>query len=424
MRTEPIVNSAESVAEDPGWQMQQDPERSMRRKLISGLLSILILAAGLAGAKYLMTSVPKTNKQPPARMAPLVQVQTVFPATQPVIISAMGIVIPARKIVLKTRVSGEVIGVHPDFIEGGFLSKGSQILQIDDADYKLARIKKESAVSSARFAIELEQGRQTVARREWSLLQEQATTINESADLALRIPHLEKVRSDLAAAQADLAQAELDLVRTRVIAPFNAIVQKRHVAAGSQVTASEPLADLVDTDEYWIRVSLPVDQLRWISIPQDPSQKGAPAQVHYHGTHPRAGVITALLSDLEPEGRLARLVVSVSDPLGRRRRAQSFSPLLIGEYVRVEITGQQIEDAYRIPRTAFRNNNRLWVAGKNDTLEIRPVQPVWRDADTVILSTGLSPGERLITSDISVPVAGMPVTIETPQPPPKTPGKR
>lgn len=387
--------------------MQQDSRIGRRGWLISGLLVILILAAGMGGAKYLMTSTPKTSKLPPARMAPLVRVQAVFPATQPVVITVMGTVVPARKIALKARISGEIVHVHPNFIEGGFLSKGTRVLQIDDADYKLSRVKKESAVDSAQFALKLEQGRQTVARREWALLQ---TTPPGNADLALRKPHLEKVRADLAAAQADLDQATLDLERTRVTVPFNAIVQKRYVETGSQVTAWESLADLVDTDEYWIRTSVPVDYLKWIAHGR---QQGALARVHYHADQPRVGVVTALLSDLEPEGRMAQMVVSVKDPLGLKATAQSPAPLLIGEYVRVEITGQQLSGAYRIPRTALRNDNRLWIAGKDDSLEIRPVHPVWRDMQSVLLTAGLSPGERLVISDISVPVAGMPLTIET-----------
>ena len=57
-------------------------------------------------------------------------------------------------------------------------------------------------------------------------------TAPEDGDLALRKPHLEKALADLAAAEADLRQADLQLERTRLAAPFNAILRARHVTVG------------------------------------------------------------------------------------------------------------------------------------------------------------------------------------------------
>jgi RND family efflux transporter MFP subunit len=253
-----------------------------------------------------------------------------------------------------------------------------------------------------------------VARREWSLLNARKPVAPGEADLALRKPHLTKARAELAAAKANLQQAELDLARTTLRSPFNAIVRSRHVDRGSQVSPQDPLATLVGTDAYWVQAAVPVDRLEWFALPRGPEESPADAVVHYgRNGHQREGRVVKLLVDLEPEGRMARVLVSVPDPLDRRRPAESRAPLLIGDYVRVEIQGRTIDGVYRIPRSALRDNTRVWVVTDQARLSIRTVDIAWRDAETVLVRSGLRPGERLIVSDLPSPVDGLRVRLES-----------
>jgi RND family efflux transporter MFP subunit len=387
-----------------------------KTKLIMLLLCILIIAAGAFGANYLVSTAPKANRQPPAKMSPLVQVMHVQPQEETIVIHAAGTVIPARELTLKSRVAGEIVAIHPEFGEGGIVHKGDLVLQIDDQDYKLLLAQKQSAVVEARYALKLELGKQDVAQREWALLNGDSAADPADADLALRRPHLEKARSDVAAAEAELEQARLQLERTRILAPFNALILGTNVERGSQVASQESLATLVGIDEYHVQVSIPVDRLQWITIPRHNSNPGARARIVYQGDAEREGTVIKLLGDLESEGRMARLLLAVEDPLELARPKTARPPMLIGEYVRVAIQGRRIEQAYRIPRSALRENTRIWVAASDDTLQIRDIEPLWRGAETVLLNEGLKPGDRLIVSDLAAPVAGMPVEIEAPAP--------
>ncbi len=385
---------------------------NLRRIGFRAFLCVIIIVVGLIGAKYLIQSAPKAGRRPPVKLTPLVQVQPIYPASHRVVVSATGTVVPAREMVLKSRVNGEVVKIHPDFVEGGFLPKDTEVLRIDDADYKLAVTQKQSAVVNARYALKLELGHQEVAQREWELLNMGKPSEEEDADLALRRPHLEKVESDLRAAEAALEQATLDLERTRIRAPFNVIVRAAHVEMGSQITSQESLADLVGTDKYWIKASVPVDHLHWITLPRDSHGAGARARVFHRDNGVRTGMVVRLLGDLETEGRMARVLISVKDPLGLKTPGEKVSPLLIGEYVQVAIEGQQLDGVYRVPRTALRDRTHVWLVGEDKTLQIRQVETIWRDRDTVLLKDGLKPGDLLIVSDLSIPVAGMPLKVE------------
>ena len=256
-----------------------------RSKITRILIPLIILGTGIGAGSYLKNSAPKTRKRAPVKLVPVVQIETLLPSCYQVIISAMGTVIPARDMVLKSRVSGEIVEIHPEFTEGGLLKKDMKVLQIDPEDYQLNLSQKQSAVTNAEYALKLELGHQTVAKREWELLNGTKQEQDEEQELALRKPHLDKARADLAAAKADLKKASLELERTRIMAPFNAMVRSKLVDLGSQATPQEPLAELVGTDAYWVRVSVPVDRLEWIQIPVRAGDSGSKVRISYSQVH-------------------------------------------------------------------------------------------------------------------------------------------
>jgi RND family efflux transporter MFP subunit len=382
------------------------------RPIIRIVLSLLILGVGIGAASYIKNSAPRTRKQPPVKLSPTVLIQTAKPSGYQIIVTAMGTVIPAREVVLKSRVSGEIVKIHPEFTEGGFLKKDTEIIQIDPQDYELALARKRSAVTDAEYALKLELGHQQVAKREWELLNQGKPAQDMEKELALRQPHLSKVRADLSAAEAELKAAMLDLERTHITVPFNAMVRSKSVDRGSQVTSQEPLAELVGTDAYRIQVSLPVDRLEWIDVPVQAGDSGSKARIIYGQDHECSGKVIRLMGDLATEGRMARILVEVADPLGLKASNKDRTPLLIGEYVRVKILGRKLNNVFQIPRTALKDNSSIWIVSDNQTLEIRKVRPVWRDADVVLLQDGLTPGEQLIVSDLPAPVEGMAVRVE------------
>ncbi|MBW2013011.1 MAG: efflux RND transporter periplasmic adaptor subunit [Deltaproteobacteria bacterium] len=383
-----------------------------RRPILRIVISLIVLGVGVGAASYLKNSAPRTQKRPPAKLTPVVRVETVQPSSYQIVVTAMGTVIPDREIVLKPRVSGEIVEIHPEFTEGGILKKGIKVLQIDPKDYELNLEQKQSAVTDAEYALKLELGHQEVAQREWELLNGNNPAQDMEKELALRKPHLDKARANLAAAQADFKKAMLDLERTHIMVPFNAMVRTKTVDLGSQVTPQEPLAELVGTDAYRIQTSIPPDRLGWIQIPGQAGDSGSTARIIYDQGHECSGIVTRLMGDLSTEGRMARILVEVTDPLGLKASSQRRPPLLIGEYVRVEIQGRKLDGVFKLPRTALRDNSSVWIAGENQTLKIRKVRPIWRDADVVLLKEGLKPGERLIVSDLPGVVEAMSVSVD------------
>ncbi|MGR9053639.1 MAG: efflux RND transporter periplasmic adaptor subunit, partial [Gammaproteobacteria bacterium] len=251
------------------------------RALLASLFVVLI-AGSLS--YYWLTHKPRAVRKITETPPPLVEVIAPQTTSHRTAISAMGNVIASQSVNLNARVSGMVISVSKNFIEGGFLQKGEQIVQIDPTDFKLAVRQRKSDLARAEFNLKLEMGQQAIARREFELL---GADLGEQAkELVLRKPHLSAARAALDAARAALEQAELDLSRTRPVAPFNAIVTARNANIGSWISTfstGTPLVKLVATDTFWIDVSLPMDKLRWIDIPEINADRGSgsPVKIAY-----------------------------------------------------------------------------------------------------------------------------------------------
>jgi len=86
------------------------------------------------------------------------------------------------------------------------------------------------------------------------------------------------------------------------------------------------------------------------------------------------------------------------------------APILLGEYVRLEIQGRRLENVIRLPRAALRDNDTVWTV-QNSTLAIRRAEVAWRDTDWVLVSGGLASGDTVVTSELAAPIDGMPVTL-------------
>ncbi len=391
---------------------KQDSLKPASRNIMRLLICLLLIAVGIGGVRFLIATKPKANRRPPVKMQPFVRTAALQPENYTFSIPAMGTVIPARKISLEVQVAGEVIDMHPEFTEGGMLAKGTKILQINPKDYELAIQQKQRSLADAEYAYKLEQGHQDVARQEWSLLYGDEVINEGESDLALRKPHLEKVQVEIEAARAELQQSKINLKRTSLTAPFNALVLEKYVDLGSQVSPQERLADLVGTDTYWVRVSLPVNRLKWIQIPNNKQKTGSEAKIFYREENLKTGKVVRLLPDLSKKGRMARLLIEVNDPLELQAKEKKQPMLLIGEYVRVAIKGEELHNIFRIPRSALRNDREVWIVDEESKLAIRPVKIIWRDEDSVIVKDGFKPGEFLVVSDIAAPAAGMTLRIE------------
>jgi len=384
------------------------------RLLVGVVLSAAVLTGAGFAAYYLMTHMPKPQRRPRVEQAPLVVVEDLTPGAEQVVITTWGTVAPAVEVSLQAQVTGEVIRRHPELIEGGLVKKGEVLVEIDPSDYELALSSSQTQLTLAESNLTVEKGQQDVARRGWEMLDmaEQASDLDR--ELALRRPQLRMVEAEVASAKVQVAQAELSLARTKIQAPLNAIVREASIEVGDLASQQTALAQLVGTDAYWVQVTVPVDELRWIEFPYGQDEVGSAVRITADNGHVREGHVLKLLSDLTEEVRLARVLVEIEDPLGTSAPGAPH-PLLLGQYVRADILGKTVDHVVRVPRDALRDGDELWLASEDSHLRIESAEIVWSNTEYALLS-GLGEEVRLIVSDLATPVDGMSIQVEGEEP--------
>jgi RND family efflux transporter MFP subunit len=383
---------------------------------------VLIVGAALLVAFTLIRTRPQPARAPSSPAPALVEVMAVERTTEFATVEAMGTVVAAKQVTLFPEVAGRVIHQSPRLAPGGRFKAGERLLELDARDYALAVEQEQSNVQRAEFELEVERSRQRVAQREWQSLGEESSSEPDTLgrDVALRTPHLKNAVAALSAAKSGLERARLNVERTRITAPFNGFVQEESVDVGQIVTPQTKLAVLIGSDEFWVQVSVPMDRLALLAIPGVNATGGSEVRVIQEtGRRPieRSGRVVRLMGDLDPAGRMARVLVSVDDPLGLSPAAPADGlPLLIGAYVRTEIRGAQLEDVLVLPRTALHEPDRVYVMDDRDRLAIKTVSVAYRRPTTVYVQAGLAESDRVIISRLPIVQEGMLLRAQDPAP--------
>ncbi len=379
----------------------------MNKKKTLLICLMILLVAGAVTAFIFLTEPTASQGGATKETAMLVDVIKVQRGSfQPEIV-ATGNVQPSKDIMLSPQVGGKITRITGAFTPGGFVKEGEVLLQIDPADYQNILKLRKSDLRQAKADLVIEQGRQDVARQDYELVDEMVSM--ENKELVLREPQLNAVKARVEAAEAAVNQAELNLWRTTLRAPFDAHILGRNANLGSQVAPGNNLGRLVGMDEYWVVVTLPLSKLPYLSLPRD-GQKGSEVRIidrkaWKEGAY-RTGYVFQLVGALEDQTRMARLLVSVPDPLAYQH--DSLPALMINSFVETRIYADEITDVVRLSRDYLRENETVWVM-EDSKLRIREVNVAFMDAQYAYLSDGLQDEDQVVTTNLSTVVDGAPL---------------
>lgn len=387
---------------------QSRPRTGWLRILGSTIVCLAILAASAGGVAVIYQTEPTAQTIKATRKsAALVETVRAERGTYAPRLIVLGTVEAAQQITLSPRVSGQVTELADNFVPGGMVQAGDLLLQIDPADFENALSIRQSELEQANASLKLEQARQSLAKKELSLLEGSISESNRA--LVLREPQFASIQAEVSAAEAAVERARLDFERSTVFAPFDAQILSRSVNVGSQVGPGDELAQLAGIEEYWVRASVPVRSLRWIQFP-DGDETGSPVILRNNDAWGkdtvRRGSVSRMIGTVDEQSRLARVLITVPDPLGRDHDDQP--PLILNTLIETEIEGRPIEDVVRIERQYIRDGDTVWVM-KNGELQIRNTEIAFRDAQYAYVSSGLDSGDAVVTTTLATVAEGIPL---------------
>ncbi|UCG79030.1 MAG: efflux RND transporter periplasmic adaptor subunit [Nitrospirota bacterium] len=376
-------------------------------------LPIVIVFAAIAIMFILIKARPAPKKEIKENPGALVEIIEAERTEYQIKLRTNGTVQAQRQITIVPQVSGKVTYMDPRFVEGGFFKDGDLLLRMETADYELAVAQAEAALAQAEVELASEEGNAKLAREEWERIS--GGKEEDPNPLVLREPQLKRARANVSSAKAALKQAKLNLQRTSIYAPFNCLVSTKSVDIGQYVRAGAGIGTLTGTDSVEIIVPMPVADMGLLEIPHNSIQNGGAKtaisidlggkKVEWRGRVIRSS------GEIDSKSRMTEIIVRVDDPYGLKNKDKYYSVLSIGMFVDVLIDGITIRDVFVIPRNVLHDGSTIWIAGPDNRLEIRYIEPLLVKDEAVIVKIGLNEGDRLIRTNISGAADGMKIRV-------------
>jgi len=441
------------------------------RAIVGWLVPLVILGAGMAAFLLMGSQPPPARKASEEGAATPVRTVEATREKSGLTIEADGVVVPLREVTLASEVGGRVLRKSTACNEGQFVRAGTVLFEIDPRDYELDvdRLDRElkqaghaieeldEEVAQNATAIDLARRQVDLARRESARLENlrnsrvvtesehdralreelSATNLLSTAEGQRRV--LAKRRNRLVEGQSLAAtmldKAKLDLSRTRIVAPIDGIVVEDKVEQESFVAKGTPLVTIEDTQSVEVRTSLQMDEVArvWSSR----RRVDAPArEAHGELDVPATVVFTVGDSAYEWKGTLSRQEgrgldektrtlpcrVLVEHPrdvvaIDRYGAAMPQAPpgapksLLRGMFVEVRVHVEAPGELVSIPEECQRPSGDVWVVRDGRLVVIRPRSLQVSGGRVVFdsVASGLTAGDRVVTSQLSNPRPGMDV---------------
>lgn len=442
---------------------------SVVRTILGWVAPLVILGAGVAAFLLMGSQPPPQRKQAEVAAATPVQTTGAVAETSGLTIEADGVVVPLREVTLAAEVGGRVLQKSSACNEGQFVKAGTVLFEIDPRDYELdvARLERElkqaglaieeidEEITQSKTTIELARRQVELARREVARLdnlkagkivtesehdraiRDELTASNALVSLEGQSRVLAKRRNRLLEAQSlastMLDKAKLDLSRTRIVAPIDGIVVEDKVEQDSFVAKGSPLVTIEDTRSAEVRTNLQMDEVARVWGGRRNGAAGD-REAHEQLDTPATVVFTVGDAAYEWKGVLSRQEgrgldektrtlpcrVLVSEPRAVTAIDRYGAPLpqlpagapqslLRGMFVEVRVHVDSPEQLVSIPEEAQRPSGDVWVMrdGKLVILSPRPIQVAGGRVIFDSAASGLLPGDRVVTSQLSHPRDGM-----------------
>ena len=399
---------------------------------------------------------------PPAEEVRNVRIIEVAPVDVVPMVSGYGTVQPGKTWKAVVQAAGEIEYVHPDLKRGAILPAGTEIVRISPRDYELALAQAEANieradaqlaeldVSSQNLASTLEIEREVLKIRErelerrrklqatgaaspTALDQETRDTLAQRKKVLDLENNLKLIPSQRAALEQQkklnelqLDQARLNLERTCITLPFDARISEvsAEVAQYAQAGSTLAIADGIETAE--VEAQVPLGQFSALTQAAAGNGHGVVA-----GVSPEtiSRIIESLgfkaTIRLDAGGRSiiwpARFA-RISDTVDLKTRSVGIivtsegswaeavpgerPPLSKGLFVEVEIRANPLAGQIVVPRAAV-HDGKVYIADREDRLEVRPVRTGLSQAGLVIVDEGLAAGDRVVVSDLLPAIPGM-----------------
>ena len=303
----------------------------------------------------------------------------------PVYLSGLGTVTAFNTANIKSRVDGQIMKVN--FREGQEVHEGELLLEIDSRPYEVqleqmqAQLFRDQAqLRDARLNLE----RYTALIPSGSIAQQQVDTQKATVD------QLDgTVRND----QAQINTAKLNITYCHITAPFNGRVGLRQVDPGNIVHAADttPMLILTQLQPIAVIFTLPEDVLPNVAQQMRKRTLEVDAFSRDDQTKLATGKLLTIDNQIDPTTGTAKLKAVFDN---------KDSKLWPNQFVNADLLVETRKSSTVVPTAALLRGPQgtfVYTVNPDKTVQDKPVTVALTQGDTTVVTSGLNPGETVVT---------------------------
>jgi len=339
-------------------------------------------------ARTLVEAKAPAPKAPPLRVVPVTAIEAAL-GDMELFLNGLGTVVASSTVTVRSRVEGELLEVT--FAEGQPVEAGDLLARIDPRAYEVSLRQAEAQL--ARDEAVLRAAEFDLERAESLAELRQATAQQIDTQRAI-------VRQAEAATQIDKAlidNARLQLDYCRIEAPISGRIGLRLVDPGNMVRAGEPAGIAVIAQIHPIAVTFTIPQDEIVRVQRALAITGSlPVEAFNRDFQTRlaTGTLSAIDNQVDPSTGTVKLKAVF---------ANDDDTLFPNQFVNARLLVETLRDTTLVPLAALQrgpDSSFVWIVQPDSTVALRTVRTGPAQGDQVAITSGLEPGEMVVTDGI------------------------
>ncbi|HXI31762.1 MAG TPA: efflux RND transporter periplasmic adaptor subunit [Vicinamibacterales bacterium] len=352
--------------------------------VVSAALAASLASAACSGGEAVSSTPPSGRgggQNPPVP----VTAAAVEDKAVPFDVNAIGTVIAASTVAVRAQITGELMSVN--FKEGDEVKEGQVLFTLDKRPFEAALLQSEAQLQ--KDLAQLANAKAQSVR--YQDLQQRGIATREQVDqMTTQAASLD---ATVAADRANIQSARVQLDYATIEAPISGRTGLLQVHKGNLVRANDtaPIVSINRITPVYVTFAIPESMLpqfkRYMAIGTIRVEARAP-----NDTGP-ASIGKIDFIDIAVDSTTGTIKVKGTFPNEDRR-------LTPGQFVNVTVTLTTDAHATVVPTAAVQSGQQgtyVYVIKSDNTVELRPVTIVRTHGDDSLVSTGLKPGETIVT---------------------------
>lgn len=337
-----------------------------------------------------------------AALAP-VQAATATSESVPRYLSGLGTVTAANTVTVRSRVDGQLLAIH--FQEGQQVKAGDLLAEIDPSQFKVALAQAQGQLAKDKATL-------ANARRDLTRYQQLVkTNLVSRQELDTQQSLVSETEGTIKADEAAVASAQLQLNWSRITAPIDGRVGLKQVDIGNQISTGDTTGIVVLTQTHPIDVvfTLPENDIATVIQAQ---KAGKALQVDAWDRTNKQKISQGTLLSLDNQ------IDATTGTIKLKARFTNLDDALFpNQFVNARMLVDTEQNAVVIPTAALQMGNDghfVWVLNDENKVSKHTVTPGIQDSLKVVITAGLSAGDRVVTDGIDRLTEGAKVEVVDP----------